>query len=50
MMTAHEGVEIMTDPEKEKEAEAGAGIMDQEEADLGAEGQDTLQLCQKCQI
>ena len=50
MMTTQEEVEIMADPEKGKEAEAGAGIMDQEEADLGAEGQDTLQLCQKCQI
>ena len=50
MMTAQEGVEIMIDPEKEKEAEAGAGILDQEGADLEAEGQDALQLCQKCQI
>ena len=50
MMTAQEGVEIMIDPEKEKEAKAGAGILDQEGADLEAEGQDTLQLCQKCQI
>ena len=40
MMTAHEGVEIMIDPGKEKEAEAGAGILDQEGADLEAEGQD----------
>ena len=37
MMTAQEGVEIMIDPEKEKEAEAGAGMLDQEEADLEAD-------------
>ncbi len=50
MMTAQEGVEIMIDPEKEKEAEAGAGILDQEGEDLEAEVQDALQPCQKCQI
>ena len=50
METKEERVEIMIDPEKEKEAEAGAGILDQEGADLEAEGQDALQLCQKCQI
>ena len=48
MMTTQEGVQIMIDQEKGKEA--GAEIMVQEEADLGAEDQDTLQLCQKCQI
>ena len=50
MMTAQEEVKIMIDPEKEKEAEAGAGMLDQEGADLEAEGQDALQLCQKCQL
>ena len=40
----------MIDPEKEKEAKTGAGILDQEGADLEAEGQDALQLCQKCQL
>ena len=48
MMTTQEGVQIMIDPEKGKEA--GAEIMVQEEADLGAEDQDTFQLCQKCLI
>ncbi len=36
--------------QKGREAKAGAGIMDQEEAHQGAEGQNTLQLYQKCQI
>ena len=50
MMKTQEEEEIMADPVKGREAEAGAGIMDQEEAHQGAEGQNTLQLYQKCQI
>ena len=36
--------------QKGREAEAGAGIMDQEEEHQGAEGQSTLLLHQKCQV
>ena len=50
MMKTQEEVEIMADPEKGREAEAGAGIMDQEEEHRGAEGQSTLLLHQKCQV
>ena len=56
-MKAEEGeeeIEMMMktqgEEQKGREAEAGAGIMDQEEAHQGAEGQNTLQLYQKCQI
>ena len=50
MMTAQEEEEIMIDLEEEKEAKAEAGMLDQEEADLEAEIQEALQLCQKCQL
>ena len=50
MMTTQEEEEIMIDLEKEKQAEAGAGILHQEGADLEVEIPDALQLYQKCQL
>ena len=49
MMTmAREEVEITINPEKGREAEAGAVMLDQGGADLGTEDQDTLRQYRRC--